>query len=83
MLKLKVRIEKDGDIDQQLVVLGLSDINIQRLTNDKPVFVRGEELKIEHDIVIVHGRTEQDIVKSLTLLGIIPPGATPSSPVEG
>ena len=48
-----------------LVLLGLSNENVKRLKEGKPIHIYGAELGIERDIVIVWGKTEKEILKSL------------------
>lgn len=54
--------------DKRVLVLGLSDGNLQRLREDKPI---GAELGLPHDIVICWGETESKIADKLGY-----PGAT-------
>lgn len=49
------------------ILLGVDKENIKRLTEGKPIRVRGKELEIEHDIFIVYGDTLDDIAKELNL----------------
>lgn len=53
----------------RLVLLGLSELNIQKLKEGKPILVNGGDVGIPgKEIVIMYGQTEQDIAKELEQL---------------
>lgn len=68
---------KDG---AALVLLGLSDENVKRLTDDQPVMVKPEDIKKLlggkelGGIVIFHGATEADIKATMVEQGLIGEG---------
>lgn len=73
----------DGSV---LLLLGVDDTNIERLTSGKPIHVEGAMLGIPVDVVIMHGHTMQDVVDELKASGIeVPvdrvPIAEPGRPV--
>jgi hypothetical protein len=69
MVKFKAIGERD------IIGLGLSEENIKRLKEGMPILVNKESLKIPFDIVILYGRTENeieaDIKKSLNIAGYV------------
>ena len=78
-----VSTKRDGG---KILVLGVDDENVKRLTSGKPIFVEGEPLGLPVDVVILHGRTLQDVLNELKDSGIeLPvdrvPIATPGHPV--
>lgn len=55
-----------------LVGLGLSDGNLEKLREEKPIHINGEELGLDGvDILIFWGKTEKAIQKELIKLGLI------------
>jgi hypothetical protein len=44
------------------------------LQQDKPIFIKGEELGIDHDILIFAGETEEAMAGDLKRAGITWPG---------
>lgn len=73
MIKASIQTKTGGT----LLLLGLSDENIRRLTKDEPVLVRPEDVKTllgNHQLeglVIFHGATEADIKASMVKHGLI------------
>ena len=65
---------KDG---RALLLFGVSDENVKRLTADQPVVVRPEDIhkllggKEIGGIVIFHGKTEADIKATMVEQGLI------------
>jgi len=57
---LKVKVGKK-------IFLGLDKENIRRLTENQPIHIKADSLKIDEDIFIVYGETVGDIVKELGL----------------
>ena len=53
---------KDG---RQVLFLGLSDLNVQRLKEGLPIHMYGEEIGAKVDVVIVYGATEDAIRREL------------------
>lgn len=50
----------------QNIILGLEKQNIKRLTKKgEPIHVKGIELNLPHDIYIVYGETQADIIKQI------------------
>lgn len=61
---------KDG---RRFVLLGLSEMNLTRLREGKPVHVYGAELGTDHDIIICWGPTEDALADDLSKhFGILP-----------
>ena len=54
-----------GDTGKKVIGLGLSEENVARLKKDKPILVKGQDLGVEHDIVVLYGETEESIVETL------------------
>jgi hypothetical protein len=54
-----------GKLNDGTVLLGLSSKNLEKLKERKPMMVEGAEMGIDHNIVIVWGETEADILKEL------------------
>jgi len=50
---------------RELVILGISQENVTRLKEGKPIMVHGTEIKIPVDIMIYYGATDQDLVKQM------------------
>lgn len=59
MIKAK---SKDG-----LIILGIDKENVKRLQEGQPIYVRGQDLAIANDIVIVYGETTAAIQKDLNI----------------
>lgn len=60
-----------------MVMLGLSDENVKRLTHDQPIKFNLKELGLQDmDIVIFHGKTEQEMASMLKMAGLIHPTKT-------
>lgn len=56
-----------GDNGRKMLGIGLSEGNIQKLKEGKPIHFSAEEVKMAgFDVLIMHGATEQEIVKQLT-----------------
>lgn len=53
---IKAKGERDG---RPIVVFGLSYQNLNRLRQDQPILVNGDELDLPHDVLIFAGPTEQ------------------------
>jgi hypothetical protein len=50
---------------KNIVLLGLSKENLERLKEGKPIHINGSELGIANDILIMYGETEAHIYKEL------------------
>jgi hypothetical protein len=46
--------------------LGLSEENIRRLKDGQPILIEGAPVKLNHDIFIMYGKTEQSIAIALS-----------------
>lgn len=46
---------------RKILIMGLSDLNVEKLTEGKPIHFDLEPLGMEGAIVILHGKTEDDI----------------------
>lgn len=63
MLKLKFTPK---DTSRPVVVLGLSEANVEKLKEGSPIHFAGEDAKMgELDVVIMHGETEQAMLDAL------------------
>ena len=54
---------------RRFVLLGLSDINLDKLREGKPIHVFGPEVGLDVDLVIFSGPTEDEMAKELEKLG--------------
>lgn len=55
----------------KLILLGVDDGNVKRLTEGKPISVQGDMLGIPGiEIAIVHGKTYQNILDELKKSGV-------------
>ena len=62
---------------RRFVLLGLSDINLDKLRQGKPIHVFGPEVGLDADLILFSGPTEDEMAKELVKLGGIrndPPG---------
>jgi len=69
---------------RKCVLLGLDDVNVQRLTSDQPIKVDGKVLELDFDILIAHGKTQKDLITQLREVGFSIPDVgepTPNNPV--
>lgn len=48
------------------ILLGLSDMNIEKLKEGKPIFKSKEEVGLPVNLIIVHGKTEDHILEQLS-----------------
>lgn len=55
-----VAVNEDGN---NVLLLGLSSINIQLIKAGAPILIELEELGLKGKVVIFHGHTEQDIMR--------------------
>jgi hypothetical protein len=63
----------NGRNGAQLVGLGLSQGNIDRLKDGKPIYIHLDELGIEGiDVLIHYGETEDSIIADFKKEGLIP-----------
>jgi hypothetical protein len=60
MIKLSAANPKTG---RDMLVIGLSEGNLQRMREGKPVHIHGEEWGQKFDLMIFWGETEQAMVK--------------------
>lgn len=59
------------------IILGLSDENVKRLTNDQPIKFNLKDLGLsDFDVFIFHGKTEQEMQKMMKDAGLIHPTKT-------
>jgi len=54
------------DGKRRFVLLGLSEMNIGKLREGKPIHIFGSELGIAHDIIIMWGQTEDAMAEEIT-----------------
>ena len=50
---------------RKVILLGLSEGNLMRLREKKPIIIHAEEMMIDHDIIICWGQTEEALAKEL------------------
>ena len=62
MLMMKISSEEG----RKTVVLGLSDGNLSRLREGKPIHIFGAQLGIAQDIIIFWGETEEKMAAEVT-----------------
>lgn len=55
-----------GEDGRKFVLLGLSEMNVGKLREGKPVHIFGAELGIAHDIIIFWGPTEDALAADLS-----------------
>lgn len=51
---------------RRLLILGLSDLNLEQLKKGKPIKVDLEPFGMEGAVAIMHGKTEEDITEELS-----------------
>lgn len=66
MLRLRGR-RPDG---REFLLLGLDKENIRRLTDKKPIWIKGETVQMEFDVLIMYGETLQDVTDDLAKRGL-------------
>jgi hypothetical protein len=52
-----------SDTGETLVILGLSDINVEKLKEGLPILVEMEELGFKGKLAIIYGETEDALAK--------------------
>ena len=55
----------DEKTKRRLIILGLEDGNISRLKEGKPIHIHADELGFAGEIIIMYGRTQDDIRRQL------------------
>lgn len=61
-------------VNDRLVLLGLSDANIERLQDGQPIIFDGTMIGLPNKrVIIVHGKNEQTIAQALVKAGAIGP----------
>lgn len=61
---------------RELFGFGLSVRNLARLLQDKPILIEGQEMGLDHDIMIYAGTTEEAMLAQLQALGVEMPDAS-------
>jgi len=64
---------------KNIVLLGLSEENVKRLKENKPIHVNGNELGLDHDVIIMYGQTEQHLYDELKPMIGAKTNVTPST----
>ena len=60
--------------NESTILLGLSELNVQRLKAGDPIMFKGEEIGIPgKQVIIVYGMTEMTIMNDLQTAGLIGP----------
>lgn len=62
MIKFRMREVKGEPV---VIGLGLSEENVKRLKRNMPIYIRGKDILIDHDIVIFYGATEDEMKAEL------------------
>lgn len=66
----------NGDV--QMLIIGLSDLNLEKLKKGQPIHVRrethGGAIPEHWEIVILNGATENDMAGALKRAGMLGPG---------
>jgi len=57
-------IMKNKDNDS-ILLLGISKENVNSLREGKPIHIKGDELGIGNDVLLVYGETEDQLYKDL------------------
>lgn len=71
---IRARFKRDG---RDVLLLGLDDENVRRLTAGQPIFVDGtKNLLAPVDVLIMHGRTLDDVLAELRAAGVEMPSGT-------
>lgn len=67
-------IKAAGEVNgRPMMLLGLSGENVTRLAAGEPIAFDGDQLGYAGKVVIVYGKTEDDIVAQLREHGLVPP----------
>lgn len=64
-----IKFKSEGK--QPLIGLGLSEGNLKKLREGKPIFIMREELGIDFNLLIFWGKTEEEIQRKLKDIGMI------------
>lgn len=60
---------------RRVLVLGIDDVNVKRLTEGQPIHVDGLLEGLNFEVIILYGSTLQDIVEDLRKTGLEVPDA--------
>lgn len=60
-----IRATVTGRGGRKGIILGLEEGNIERLRQGKPIHIHADELGFAGDIMIVYGKTQEDIAAEL------------------
>lgn len=74
MIRAKIASQTPGQPDTYL--FGLTEENVKRLKDNKPVQINGTELGLAANILIIYGKDEKEIRKLLS------PGITPETKIQ-
>lgn len=61
-----IKASGEGDDGRKFVLLGLSELNLTRLREGKPIHVYGAEVGASHDIILFWGATEEAMAADLS-----------------
>lgn len=68
-------IMRGGGNGKELLILGLSDMNMQKMKEGRPLHIRreihGEGIPEGWEIIIMNGRTEKEMADQFRAMGII------------
>jgi hypothetical protein len=70
---------KDG---RKILLLGVDDRNIERLTSGKPLHADGGLVGLPIDVVLLHGKTYQDVIEQIRKAGFDIPDYPGDPPVD-
>ena len=62
---IKATINKKDSDDEKIILLGITELNIEKLKNNKPIKVLGKDIGTKHDIYIIYGKNEMHLMKML------------------
>lgn len=66
---IKTRLTRDG---KPILIFGLSELNVQKLKENKPISFDLDVLGLEGTVIILYGETEESITQDLKDIGILP-----------
>jgi hypothetical protein len=66
---------------RKMLILGIDDENVRRLTSGQPIHCKGETVGLEVDVVVWHEHSTGEIVESMRQHGFDVPAAVPADRV--
>lgn len=65
---IKAKGTKKG---KEILLLGLSDMNVKKLQQGLPIVIERAEIDLPFDIIIFYGKTEEDMIEILADAGML------------